>query len=320
VDISELELQAAIGKVLSGTGPEVAVGVGDDAAVVEAGAGHLVITTDALVEGSHFRRSTTSARDLGYKAVVVNVSDIAAMAASPRYAVCALTLSDDVDAAWTMELFGGMREACDEYALWLVGGNLARGPEVTVAITVVGEVARGRAVLRSGASPGERVVVTGGLGAAAAGLRVAIDGRVSSEEDRALLRAQFRPVARVGEGGVLARHGASSMIDVSDGLTLDLWRICVASGVGARLVPDRIPVASGATWEEAMGGGEDYELLATLPGNEAVAAAREELRDTFGVALTDIGETTDAISIVAVVDGGVERPLDPRGWDHFAQR
>jgi thiamine-monophosphate kinase len=320
VDISEQELQAAIGKVLSGAGPEVAVGVGDDAAVVEAGAGHLVITTDVLVEGSHFRRATTSARDLGYKAVVVNVSDIAAVAASPRYAVCALTLSDDVDAAWTMELFGGMREACDEYALWLVGGNLARGPEISVAITVTGEVARGRAVLRSEASPGERLVVTGGLGAAAAGLRVATDGRVSSDEDRALLRAYFRPVARVGEGGVLARHGATSMIDVSDGLALDLWRVCMASGVGARLLLDRIPIAPGATEDEAMGGGEDYELLATLPGNNGVAAAGEELRDTFGVALTDIGETTEAPSIVAVANDTIERPLDPRGWDHFARR
>jgi thiamine-monophosphate kinase len=320
VDISEQDLQAAIGKVLSGAGPEVVVGVGDDAAVVEAGAGHLVITTDVLVEGSHFQRANTSARDLGYKAIVVNVSDIAAMAASPRYAVCALTLSDGVDAAWTMELFGGMREACDEYALWLVGGNLARGPEVTVAVTVTGEVARGRAMLRSGASSGERLAVTGQLGAAAAGLRVAVTGRVSSDEDRALLRAHFRPVARVGEGAVLARHGASSMIDVSDGLTLDLWRVCLASSVGARLQLDRIPVAPGATRDEAIGGGEDYELLATLPDADAVEAAREELRDTFGVALSDIGETTDVATIVLVSGDGAARSLEPRGWDHFARR
>src|SRR5205823_7974824 len=102
-----------------------------------------------------------SARDLGYKAIAVNVSDIAAMAASPRFALSALTLSEEVDAAWTMELFGGMREACDEYALWLVGGNLAAGPAVSVTVTVTGEVAPGRAVLRSGASPGQRLVVTG---------------------------------------------------------------------------------------------------------------------------------------------------------------
>jgi thiamine monophosphate kinase len=94
----------------------------------------------------------------------------------------------------------------------------------------------------------------------------------------------------------------------------------MASGVGARLLLDRIPIAPGATEDEAMGGGEDYELLATLPGNNGVAAAGEELRDTFGVALTDIGETTEAPSIVAVANDTIERPLDPRGWDHFARR
>ncbi len=318
MDISEQELLVAIRKVLSGAGPEVVVGVGDDAAVLEGGTGQLVITTDALVEGSHFFRPATSARDLGYKAIVVNVSDVAAMAASPRYAVCALTLSDEVDAAWTMELFGGMREACDEYALWLVGGNLAAGPAVTVAITVTGEVAPGRAVLRSGASPGQRLVVTGELGAAAAGLGVASIGRPSSDEHRDLLRAYFRPIARVGEAHVLARHGASAMIDVSDGLALDLSRVCAASGVGARLLIDKVPVAQGANRDEALGGGEDYELLATLPDRAAVDAARRELGEGFGVGLTDIGEITDGGSIVAVGSDGRERALQPEGWDHFA--
>ena len=157
--------------------------MGDDAAVVAPGSGELVLTTDALVEGSHFSRSTASARDIGYKAIVVNVSDIAAMAASPRFALCALTLSDAVDAAWVMELFGGMREACDEHALSLVGGNLARGPEVTVAVTVTGEVAPGRAVTRAGARPGDVLVVTGSLGAAAAGLRLSSGRTPPSDED-----------------------------------------------------------------------------------------------------------------------------------------
>src|SRR6266705_3149645 len=119
------------GRVLSGTGPDVLVPVGDDAAVVRGGAGDLVLTADALVEGTHFDRAMSRPRDIGYKAIAASISDIAAMAASPRYALCALTLSDDVDAGWAMELFGGMREAADEFACTLVGGNLARGPEVT---------------------------------------------------------------------------------------------------------------------------------------------------------------------------------------------
>jgi thiamine-monophosphate kinase len=317
VDLTEDDLLAAIRKVLSGAGPEVRAGPGDDAAVLAPMSGELVITTDVVVEGVHFERSGTSARDLGYKAVIVNVSDIAAMAASPRAAVGALTLPQDIDAAWTMELFGGMREACDEHALWLVGGDLARGPALTIAITVTGEVAPGRAVLRSGARPGDVIAVTGSLGGSAAGLRVARSGRVTSDVDRGLLRAHFRPVARVGEAQVLARHGASAMMDVSDGLTLDLSRLLASSGAGAIVRLADVPVADGATLEEALGGGEDYELLVTMPA-AGLAPARSELRDGFGVALTEVGEVRAGAELVALGEDGNEMPLAPRGWDHFA--
>ena len=317
MDVSEQELLGAIRKVLSGAGPEVRLGVGDDAAVVAPGSGELVLTTDTLVEGSHFSRATSSARDLGYKAIVVNVSDIAAMAASPRYALCALTLSADLDAAWVMELFGGMREAADEYALWLVGGNLARGSEVTVAITVVGEVAPGRAVTRAGAQVGDRVAVTGALGGSAAGRRLLTLRAAADPEQRAAIVRHARPSARVGEGAVLARYGATAMMDISDGLSLDLSRLCESSGVGARVEIQSVPVDAGATLDEALGGGEDYELLVTLPDAAAVAAARDEIREAFGVALTEIGVVTES-GLIGVGADGVERALEPRGWDHFA--
>lgn len=317
MDISELELLAAIGKVLSGAGPEVRVGVGDDAAVLAPGAGDLLLTTDAMVEGTHFIRGLTSARDLGYKAIVVNVSDIAAMGGSPRAAVCALTLSDQVDAAWTMELFGGMREACDEYALWLVGGNLAKGTEVTVSVTVTGEVAPSHAVLRSGARPGDQVVVTGSLGASAAGLRLCRLRKMWDDDERAAIARHFRPEARVGEGQALARHGATAMIDCSDGLEMDLLRLCDASGAGVRLHLADLPVAPAATLQEARAGGEDYELIATLPDDAAVSAVAAELRDGFGVALTVIGSITEE-GPVAVEPGGSEHRLEAGGWDHFA--
>ena len=222
MDISEDELITAIGRVLSGTGPDVLVPVGDDAAVVRGGAGDLVLTTDALVEGTHFDRAMSRPRDIGYKAIAASISDIAAMAASPRYALCALTLSDDVDAGWAMELFGGMREASDEFACTLIGGNLALGPEVTVAITVTGEVARGAAVRRSGAQPEDVVVVTGTLGGAAAGRRLARRGAPWTEDELDAIRRFERPAPRVGEAPVLARNGATAMIDVSYGLTRDL--------------------------------------------------------------------------------------------------
>ncbi|MGZ4133417.1 MAG: thiamine-phosphate kinase [Actinomycetota bacterium] len=318
MDVTEDELLAAIHKVLWVSAPEVIVGVGDDAAVVRPGAGDLVLTTDALVEGSHFVATDITPHDLGYRAIAVNVSDVAAMAASPRYALCALTLSDWCDAAWTMELFGGMRDACEEYACTLVGGNLARGGEVTVAVTLTGEVAPGRAVRRSGAGPGERVVVTGELGSAAAGRRIKQTRGHWDEVDLEAIRRADRPVARVGEGQALARHGATAMIDISDGLGLDLSRLCAASGVGARVALADVPTGPRALPEEALGGGEDYELLATRPSVEAAAAAAAELDDAFGVALTTIGVTTEDGALVAVGADGTEGPLLPSGWDHFA--
>jgi thiamine-monophosphate kinase len=317
MDLTEEQLLEAIRRVLSGAGPEVRVGVGDDAAVLAPTAGELVITADALVENVHFVRGITGAHDLGHKAIVVNVSDISAMGASPRFAVCTLTLTPDVETSWVMELFGGMREACDEYALWLVGGDLSRGGEIAISITVTGEVAPGRAVLRSGARPGDRLVVTGDLGGSAAGSRFARTRSKPTQEERAAIRRHLRPSARVGEGGLLARHGATAMIDISDGLSIDLSRLLRASGVAARLELDRVPVAHLATLDDALGGGEDYELLAALPDPRAVDAAAAELKEAFGVSLTEIGLVVEGEGASAVGDDGSEHPLEPRGWDHF---
>jgi thiamine-monophosphate kinase len=319
MDLTEDELIAAIGRVLSGAGPEVVVGPGDDAAVVRPGSGELVLTTDAMVEGVHFRTDLTTPRDLGYKAIAVAVSDIAAMAGSPRFAVCAVTLTDAIDAAWVMELAGGMRECCDEFALSLVGGNLSRGEEVSIVVTVTGEIGAGRAVRRSGARPGDRVVVTGSLGGAAAGRRLA-SRRSWSADQRDALRRSMRPVPRVGEAMILAAHGVTSMMDVSDGLAIDLSRLCRAGGTGARVEIPRIPVHPAATPAEALGGGEDYELLATLPGHAAVREAGSGLRERFGVSLSDIGviiEVDSGEGLVAVDEDGTESPLAIEGWDHF---
>lgn len=317
MDLSEEELLEAIRRVLSGAGPEVRVGVGDDAAVLAPTGGELVVTTDALVEDVHFVRGPTGARDLGHKAIAVNVSDIAAMGASPRSAVCALTLPPDVEAAWVMELFGGMREACEEYALWLVGGDLSRGREVSIAVTVTGEVAPGRAVLRSGAHPGDRVVVTGELGGSSAGLRLTGLRTMPTEEQRALIRRHLRPTARVGEGAVLAGHGATAMMDISDGLALDLTRLCRASGVAATIAIADVPVAHLATLEDALGGGEDYELLATMPDEAVLDAAKAELKEAFGVPLAVIGRIAEGAGVTAVDTDGTEHQLEPIGWDHF---
>jgi len=320
MEITEDELLEAIRRVASTADPAIVVPVGDDAAVVRPGTGDLVLTVDALVDGVHVSRRTMTARDIGSKAVAVAVSDVAAMAGSPRYALSALTLTEDVDAAWTMELFGGMRETCDELAIALVGGNLARGSDVSVAITITGEVAPGHAVTRAGAKPGDVVAVTGSLGGAAAGLRLAEEafrGERLTDDARDAIARQQRPTPRVGEAQVLARHGVTAMIDVSDGLELDLTRLCEASGVGVRLETAAVPVHPAAAEGEALGGGEDYELLATLPSGSAAAEAAAELRELFGVPLTTIG--TIVVSGLEAVDAdGRSRPLGRAGWDHFA--
>lgn len=316
MDTTEDQLLAAIARVLSDDAPDVVVGVGDDAAVVRPGDGDVVLTTDALVEGSHFLREDAAPRDLGFRAIVVNVSDVAAMAASPRYALAALTLPADVEAATVMELIGGMREACTEYGCLLVGGNLARGRDLTLAVTVVGAVAPGRAVTRAGARVGDALVVTGELGAAAAARRLPRDPSGWSDDDRAAVRRAARPPARVGEGQVLARHGVTAMMDVSDGLALDLTRLCRASGVGARVALSDVPVAPSATLDEALGGGEDYELVATMPSVEAVGTAAEELREVFGTAITDVGAIAEGEGVRAEGSDAFDR-LEGVGWDHL---
>jgi thiamine-monophosphate kinase len=333
MDRSEVELVRAIRKVLSGEAPGVVVPVGDDAAVVEPGEHHGLLTADILVEGVHFEEGATSPHDLGHKAVTVNVSDVAAMGGSPRYGLTCLAVSDRVEASWVMELYGGMREGADEYGMALVGGDTSRSDRTVISVTVYGEVAKGRAVTRSGARPGDRLAVTGALGASAGGLRLArAEGErrrdlLSTEWGRALLALHERPVARVGEGQTLAQAGATAMIDLSDGLALDLWRVCQESGVGARIRLADVPTADGLEelsriepvdpLDLALYGGEDYELLAALPG-QAADAARQRLAERFGTLLTEVGEVTDRAELVSVDVDGSEAPLQPKGWDHFA--
>ena len=330
---SEDELLAAIRRLLSEETPGVRVGPGDDAAVVDMGWQSAVLTADMLVEGVHFDRSTISARDLGYKAVVVNVSDVAAMGGSPRYGLVSLGLPPDADVAWVVELYGGIRDAAGEYAMSVVGGDTARADRVVVAVAVTGEVPKDAAVTRAGARPGDRIVVTGSLGGAAGGLHLSrapaseMGSALTSAWGRDLLAAQFRPVARVGEGQTLAQRGATAMMDISDGLSLDLSRLCRESGVAATIRLVDIPVAAGLTelvdlvhvepLDLALSGGEDYELLATLPA-PVVSRARDQLRERFGTTLTDIGEIRQGEGLVAVDAEGAERPLEPKGWDHFA--
>lgn len=330
---TEDELVETLRRLLSDETPGVRLGPGDDAAVVDMGGQTALLTADMLVEGVHFDRATMSARDLGYKAVAVNVSDVAAMGGSPRYGLVSVGLPPDTTAAWVVELYGGIREAAGDYAMTVVGGDTSRADRAVVAVAVTGEVARNAAVTRAGARHGDRIVVTGSLGAAAGGLRLSrapaadVGSAVASEWGRGLLAAQFRPVARVGEGQTLAQRGATAMMDISDGLSLDLYRLCRESEVGGAIRLGDVPVAAGLVelaavlpiepLDLALSGGEDYELLATLPA-QSVGLARDQLQERFGTPLTDIGEIREGKGLIAVHPDGTEKPLEPKGWDHFA--
>jgi thiamine-monophosphate kinase len=330
--LTEDELVAELRLLLAEDAPGVVLGPGDDAALVELGDRQGVLTTDLLVEGVHFLRETVTPADLGYKALTVNVSDIAAMGGSPRYALVSLGLSGDVEAPWVVELYGGLREAAAEYATAIVGGDTSRADRITISIAVVGEVLPGGAVLRSGAQVGDAVVVTGSLGASAGGLILSradahvVAQAVSDGWGRELLDAHFRPTARVGEGQTLAAAGATAMMDVSDGLSLDLSRLCRESGVGAVLDVADVPVAAGLKQladlvpleptRLALEGGEDYELLATIPPDRVEGTA-ELLADRFGTALAIIGEIRAGEGVVGRDRDRAEQPLEPRGWDHF---
>jgi thiamine-monophosphate kinase len=330
---TEDELISALRTILAEEAAGVRLGLGDDAALVDLGTNQMVLTADLLVEGVHFQRQTTSPHDLGYKALVVNVSDVAAMGGSPRYALVSLGIPRTVEMAWVVELYAGLRDAASEYATAIVGGDTSRADAVVISVAVAGEVAEGLAVTRSGARPGDRIVVTGALGAAAGGLRLASASKhdvaaVASTRGRELLSAHARPVARVGEGQTLAREGATAMMDVSDGLAIDLGRLCRESRVGGHVSLPNVPVAPALIelqsalgvdpLDLALGGGEDYELLATLPPR-AVPLTAQLLRDRFGTPLTDIGEIRAGEGVAAVDADGSERPLEAEGWDHFAR-
>ena len=271
--------------------PPGEVWIGDDAAVLRAPEGPLLLAADALVEGLHWDPSVVGIDDAGWKALAVNVSDVAAMGGRPLHAVVTVTVpagrAGDLD-----RLYDGLEAAAKAFDCPVVGGDLTGGPALVVTVAVTGTV-DGAPVLRSGARPGDLLLVTGPLGAASAALR-----------ER---RAPPRVTSRVAEGAAARRGGATAMLDLSDGLLLDVRRLAEASGVG--VVIGGVPVATGATLEDALGGGEDYELLLAAPSGYQVRSAFERALVARPVV---IGRCT--------ADPGERRfgtgPLPEGGWEH----
>ena len=329
--IGELGEFALIGRIRRtlGNAPDVALGIGDDAAALRPTPGKLLLATcDIQVEGRHFIKARIGPEQLGRRAAAVNLSDIAAMGGRPTHALVSLALPADTEVEWVERLYDGLRDGFAEHGATLIGGNLSgSSTEIVIDVTLHGEVDGPAMLRRSGARPGDAVLVTGALGAARAGL-LALDTGLAGESAAAAADAHLVPTARVAEGlAIAASRLATAAIDVSDGFTADLGHLCEASGAGAQIFTNRIPISPAARdvaaelgfdpLLAALRGGEDYELIVTCPSPDADALI-EALRRATGTPLTAVGEITEAPGLRLVEPNGRERPLDAAGWDHFA--
>ncbi len=328
-DVGEAGVLVTIERIVRAADPSVLVGIGDDAAVLRPSAGRvLVATTDMLVADVHFKLAYASAYDIGWKTLAVNLSDIAAMGAIPRHALVSLAVPADLALSWVKSLYQGISAVGAPFGVTVVGGNLAQSPgPIIVDATVLGEVEEDCVVRRTGARPGDRLLVTGTLGASAVGRILLARGAGRSDGDE-LAAAHLRPTPRVHEGRVVAlSRWASAMMDLSDGLATDLWRMCEANGLGVSIDEAAIPVDPRIqevakridvdTFEAVMFGGEDYELLIAVPAAHADALTTR-VRHDVGTPVAFIGEFVDLAQGRRVRRGGGKWiPLEPRGWDHF---
>lgn len=309
--------------------PALAIGPGDDAAVIvpERGA-FQVLTTDAVVEGTHFDRRFSSLADVGWKALAVNVSDVAAMGARPEFALLSLILPDGFTLADLDGLLDGMLEMAAEARTTVAGGNISRSPgPLIVDVTLTGSVRPRRILTRGGGRPGDALYVTGSIGAAAAGLGWLRSPDTSTEEAMAgCVRRHRRPEPRTRIGMLLGRNkAASACMDLSDGLADAVRQIAEASGTGALVDGSTLPIDPAARdWFQARGenpvssaisGGDDYELLFAVPKKFA-GRLRSVQRDGRGVPLTRIGELTTNPDLW--LDGPAGKVQLPEGFQHFS--
>jgi thiamine-monophosphate kinase len=318
-DLGEEGLIARVA-VTAALRPDVLAGIGDDCAVLrEPDGSALVVTCDALVEGVHFRRDWSPARSIGHKALAVNLSDVAAMGATPVAAFLTFSAPADLPVAWVDDFLTGLRALAALHRVDLLGGDTTGSPgPLALSLTVLGRAPVACVRYRRGARPGDRLVVTGCLGDAGAALGALLAGRACAPE---LRRALEWPTPRVAAGQAFGRmSGCTALMDLSDGLGTDLPRLLKASGVGARLDVERLPVSPAllaecqgdrrAAARIALRGGDDYELLA--------AVARDvPLPDLEGLALTVVGEVVGVRGVTWCDASG--RALDPplAGYDHF---
>ena len=300
--------------------PAVRLGIGDDCAVLRIPPGdEALVTTDFSLEGVHFRREWHAPEIVGHRCLTRGLSDIAAMGGRPIAAFLSLALPKNLPQSWVDGFVAGLLRLANEFQMTLAGGDVAQSPGGILAdIVVVGSAPRGKAILRSGAKPGDRIYVTGELGGSAATLKMLSSGRKLRPTD---FPEHFHPQPRVAVGEFLRkRRLAAAMIDLSDGLSTDLAHICEESGVGAEILAEAIPRASvgkptrQVDLQSALHGGEDYELLFTAPGGKPIPTR------IAGVPITQIGHITRRKRVVLMTERGVARKLKVQGWEHFKSR
>lgn len=302
-------------------GSDVLVGIGDDAAAWLVGDSIQLGTADVLIEDVHFSLDRATWRELGWKALAISISDIAAMGGVPRYAMVCLGLPLETEVSDVEELYRGMLDIGALFNVAIVGGNVSKAPSVVIDVSTIGS-ASGGVLRRSAALPGDQIAVTGYLGQSAAGLKVLnSELELDAKASEFFRTAHFRPCPRVREGTILAQHGVKAAIDLSDGLVSDLSQVCRASGTSARIFVDRLPVHPlvASTFPDsysrlALTGGEDYELLFT-----ASSEVIERLRGFMPAVISVIGEICEGdCGQVTVLDGaGNVVELGEKGWEHF---
>jgi thiamine-monophosphate kinase len=302
----------------------VRLGIGDDAALIEARAGFdQILTCDWFLEGSHFLRDKHPPDAVGWKCLARALSDVAAMGGVPRCFLLSLALPTSHTSVWLDQFLGGLHRAAKRFGCALAGGDTTRRRDILINISVVGEVRTGGAILRSGARSGDVLFVSGRLGEAELGLRLIRKGKRLSYSRNGVLRKHLYPEPRLALGRWLAEKClASAMMDLSDGLSADLPRLCAASGVGARVESEKIPTVRVPQRERigeldpldlALHGGDDYELLFTVPKSKVKQIPHSQ----NGTRLTAIGEITKEKLLLLIDQTGREVPLPNQGWDPF---
>ena len=308
-DIGEFGLIDRIAKKVKDK--DILVGIGDDAAVVK-GKGLQVLTTDCMVEGDHFTREWFTAKQVGMKAIEINVSDVVSMGAKPKFVLVSLALPKDTDVEFVDDMYKGMWKVCDKYKCKIIGGNMTHCTKVVISITLVGEVSKKNLSLRSGAKPGDFILVTGSLGNGKAGLRLF---QKKVKEFEKVKRKYLEPRAHLKSALKNAPY-VNAMEDISDGLASEIKHICDESKVGAVIYKENIPILDEVRkvakkleedeYEYALFGGEDFELVFTVP--------EIKLHKVHGYL---VGEITKKKG-VRLYSNGKEKEILGKGYDHFS--